>query len=138
MTKDRKYIENLFRNYKRNKARLKVLELGLLDDDDYTLGSIDYSSDNVQTSNIATLDNRIIARENETKRLKKDLTITEILLDSLDSRKDNQYKNVVNNYWIEGMTYTEVMPLVNIYSADNYFKLCNRVADSLLELLKEA
>ena len=44
MTKDKyKYIEGLLRNYKKNKSRIKILELGLVTDDDYTLGAIDYS-----------------------------------------------------------------------------------------------
>ena len=45
MTKDKyKYIEGLLRNYKKNKSRIKILELGLVTDDDYTLGAIDYSN----------------------------------------------------------------------------------------------
>ena len=37
MTKDKyKYVEGLLRNYKKNKSRIKILELGLVTDDDYT------------------------------------------------------------------------------------------------------
>ena len=44
MTRDKKrYIEALLYNYKKNKARLQILELGLISDDDFILGSIDYS-----------------------------------------------------------------------------------------------
>ena len=35
MTKDKyKYVEGLLRNYKKNKSRIKILELGLVTDDD--------------------------------------------------------------------------------------------------------
>ena len=44
MTRDKKrYIEALLYNYKDNKTRLIVLEEGLISDDDFILGSIDYS-----------------------------------------------------------------------------------------------
>ena len=66
MTRDKKrYIEALLYNYKKNKARLQILELGLISDDDFILGSIDYSKERVQSSNLSSLDNKIIARERE-------------------------------------------------------------------------
>lgn len=34
MTKDKKYIEYLLRNYKKNKARLRILELGMVNEQD--------------------------------------------------------------------------------------------------------
>ena len=54
MTKDKyKYIEDLLRNYKKNKSRIKVLELGLITDDDFTVGAIDYSKDKIQVSKMS-------------------------------------------------------------------------------------
>ena len=37
ITKDKKYIEYLFRNYKRNIARLKILNLNKVTENDYVL-----------------------------------------------------------------------------------------------------
>ena len=88
MTRDKKrYIEALLYNYKKNKARLQILELGLISDDDFILGGIDYSKERVQSSNLSSLDNKIIAREKETARLKRDIRLVEILLDSLSERE---------------------------------------------------
>lgn len=133
--KDRKYVEGLFRNYKRNKSRLRILELGLVNDGDNYLNGIDYSREVVQTSNVASLDNAIIAREREHAELVYKIAVTEALLDSLDSRKDSQYRQVVENYYIENKTYTEVMGIINMYKPSAYFDLCKRILDSLLELL---
>lgn len=135
ITKDKKYIEALFRNYKKNIARKKVLELGLITDDDYTLGAIDYSRDKIQTSNKPTLDNFIEARERELHQLNKDIAITEILLESLDSRKDSQYRKLIENYYIEKMTQSEVMRIINIYDNRYFFNLCSTVLNSLVELI---
>ena len=45
-------VESLLFNYKKNKARLEILDEGLITDDDFVMGSFDYSSERVQTSNI--------------------------------------------------------------------------------------
>lgn len=135
MIKDRKYIEFLLRSYKKNKARLKILKLGLINEQDNILSGIDYSREVVQTSNITSLDNAIIARENEIKRLEYDIGIVDALLESLDSRKDNQYKQVVNNYYIENKTYNEVMNIINIYNRYHYFEICKKILNDFLELI---
>ena len=98
MTKDKKYIEYLLRNYKKKKSRLRILNLGLINEDDNILNGIDYSKDKIQTSNLTSLDDAIIKREEEIKRLEYEINIVEALLDSLDSRKDNQYRQLVENF----------------------------------------
>ena len=135
MTKDKKYIEYLLRNYKKKKSRLRILNLGLINEDDNTLNGIDYSKDKIQTSNLTSLDDAIIKREEEIKRLEYEINIVEALLDSLDSRKDNQYRQLVENYYIENKTYTEVMPIINIYNRYHYFELCKKVLNEFLELI---
>ena len=127
MTKDKKYIEYLLRNYKKKKSRLRILNLGLINEDDNILNGIDYSKDKIQTSNLTSLDDAIIKREEEIKRLEYEINIVEALLDSLDSRKDNQYRQLVENYYIENKTSTEVMPIINIYNRYHYFELCKKV-----------
>ena len=110
MTKDKiSEVEVLLYNYKKNKARVRILELGLISDEDFVLGSMDYSSDRVQTSNLSTLDNKVIARQKEMGRLKKDIVRAEEMLGILNGR----YKTVVTNYYLEGKTYEEILPLIN-------------------------
>ena len=135
MTKDKKYIEYLLRNYKKKKSRLRILNLGLINEYYNILNCIDYSKDKIQTSNLTSLDDAIIKREEEIKRLEYEINIVEALLDSLDSRKDNQYRQLVENYYIENKTYTEVMPIINIYNRYHYFELCKKVLNEFLELI---
>ena len=135
MTKDKKYIEYLLRNYKKKKSRLRILNLNLVNEDDNILNGIDYSKDKIQTSNLTSLDDVIIKREEEIKRLEYEINIVEALLDSLDSRKDNQYRQLVENYYIENKTYAEVMPIINIYNKYHYFELCKKVLNEFLELI---
>ena len=135
MTKDKKYIEYLLRNYKKKKSRLRILNLGLINEDDNILNAIDYSKDKIQTSNLTSLDDAIIKREEEIKKLEYEINIVEALLDSLDSRKDNQYRQLVENYYIENKTHTEVMPIINIYNRYHYFELCKKVLNEFLELI---
>ena len=110
MTRDKKrYIEALLYNYKKNKARLQILELGLISDDDFILGSIDYSKERVQSSNLSSLDNKIIAREREITRLKKDIKLVEILLDSLSEREHL----VVKSFYIENISNVKIADMID-------------------------
>ena len=110
MTRDKKrYIEALLYNYKKNKARLQILELGLISDDDFILGSIDYSKERVQSSNLSSLDNKIIAREREITRLKKDIKLVEILLSSLSEREHL----VVKSFYIENISNVKIADMID-------------------------
>ena len=75
------------------------------------------------------------ALKEEIKRLEYEINIVEALLDSLDSRKNNQYKKIVENYYIKNMTYNEVMPIVSIYNKYHFFELCKKVLNDFLELI---
>ena len=110
MTRDKKrYIEALLYNYKNNKARLQILELRLISDDDFILGSIDYSKERVQSSNLSSLDNKIIAREREITRLKKDIKLVEILLGSLSEREHL----VVKSFYIENISNVKIADMID-------------------------
>ena len=110
MTKDKiAQVEALLYNYKKNKARLQILELGLVSDDDFLVGSFDYSSVRVQTSNLSSLDHKIIARENEIERLKKDIKLTEILLDSLSERD----RLVISSSYIDNIPGIKIADMIN-------------------------
>ena len=122
-------------NSKEVRKVMRLCALGMVTDDDFTISGVDYSKDKIQTSNLTSLDDAIIKREEEIKRLEYEINIVEALLDSLDSRKDNQYRQLVENYYIENKTYTEVMPIINIYNRYHYFELCKKVLNEFLELI---
>ena len=108
--------------------------MNLEDEDEAFIGAIDYSKDNVQTSNKRDLSDVVVAREKELKRLRKDVATTEALIDSLNSRKDSQYKKVVELYYIEGNIAENVMVEVGVYKW-RFYELCKKVLGSLAELL---
>ena len=131
-TKDKFYIENLFRNYKRNKSRLKILDKNLISNDDFLLGAIDYSKEKIQTSNLSSLDNIIEKREKEKEQLIKDIALTEILLDSLTER---DYL-IINSFYIERKTLVRIAQLLNRDDTKTVWRNKERILNSLTELLQ--
>ena len=136
-TKDKKYIENLLRRYKRNKARLSILEKGLVSEDDDILGAIDYTSKlktgNIQTSNINSLDNKIESREKEKEKLIEDITLTEILLESLTER---DYM-LIYNYYIERKTLVRIAQMLDRDDTKTIWRNKSRIINELEELLED-
>lgn len=133
--KDIEYVKRILKDYKWNKARIRNLEQNILDDNDNTLRGIDYSNEVVQNSNISSLDNIIITRENELKRLKREVMDVDIILDSLDSRNNNQKRKLIEYFYIENMTYWEVMPLVNINNTNSFFDILKKTTYKLVGVL---
>ena len=135
-TKDKKYIECLFRNYKRNIARLKILNLNLITDDDYILSSVNYTDKlklgNIQTSNLSSLDNSVIRREEEKKKLKEEIQITEILLDSLN----NKDRLIIEAYYIDNKTQVQVANIMNVYELSTVWRNRERILNNLLDIIK--
>lgn len=136
-TKDKKYIENLLRRYKRNKARLSILEKGLVSDEDNILGAIDYTSKlkmgNIQTSNVNSLDNKIERREKEKEKLIEDITLTEILLESLTER---DYM-LIYNYYIERKTLVRIAQMLDRDDTKTIWRNKSRIINELEELLED-
>ena len=132
MNRDKFYIENLFRNYKRNKSRLQILDKNLISDDDFLLGAIDYSKEKIQTSNLSTLDNIIEKREKEKDQLIKDITLTEILLNSLTER---DYL-IINSFYIERKTLVRIAQLLNRDDTKTVWRNKERILNTLTELLQ--
>lgn len=136
-TKDKKYIENLLRRYKRNKARFTILEKGLVSEDDDVLGAIDYTSKlktgNIQTSNINSLDNKIERREKEKEKLIEDITLTEILLESLTER---DYM-LIYNYYIERKTLVRIAQMLDRDDTKTIWRNKSRIINELEELLED-
>ena len=132
MTRDKKrYIEALLYNYKKNKARLQILELGLISDDDFILGSIDYSKERVQSSNLSSLDNKIIAREREITRLKKDIKLVEILLGSLSEREHL----VVKSFYIENISNVKIADMIDRTDLKTVWRIKDNALKNMVNLI---
>ena len=131
MNRDKFYIENLFRNYKRNKSRLQILDKNLISDDDLLLGAIDYSKEKIQTSNLSSLDNIIEKREKEKDQLIKDITLTEILLNSLTERD----YIIINSFYIERKTLVRIAQLLNRDDTKTVWRNKERILNELIEVV---
>jgi DNA-directed RNA polymerase specialized sigma subunit len=132
MTRDKKrYIEALLYNYKKNKARLQILELGLISDDDFILGSIDYSKERVQSSNLSSLDNKVIAREREITKLKKDIKLVEILLSSLSER---EYL-VVKSFYIENISNVKIADMIDRVDLKTVWRIKDNALRNMTNLI---
>ena len=132
MTRDKKrYIEALLYNYKKNKARLQILELGLISDDDFILGSIDYSKERVQSSNLSSLDNKIIAREREITRLKRDIKLVEILLGSLSEREHL----VVKSFYIENISNVKIADMIDRIDLKTVWRIKDNALRNMTNLI---
>ena len=132
MTRDKKrYIEALLYNYKNNKARLQILELGLISDDDFILSSIDYSKERVQSSNLSSLDNKIIARERETTRLKRDIKLVEILLGSLSEREHL----VVKSFYIENISNVKIADMIDRIDLKTVWRIKDNALKNMVNLI---
>ena len=93
-----KKVEHLLRSYKENKSEVEMLTYRL------DLNAIDYSKDKIQTSNISSLDEVVIAREKKLIQLKKDIHTTEALIRSLGER---DYK-IINDFYILERSQTKI------------------------------
>lgn len=132
MTKDKyKYVEGLLRNYKKNKSRIKILELGLVTDDDYTIEGIDYSKDKVQTSNKSDLSDAVARREKELEKLKYEVDLTEALLESLN----NKDRYIIEAFYIENIRINKIAVKLNYYENKSVWNNKNRIINSLIELV---
>ena len=132
MTKDKyKYIENLFRNYKKNKSRIKILQLGHITEDDFTISAIDYSKDKIQTSNMSDLSDAVIRRERELEQLKYETSLTEILLESLNARD----RYIVEAFYIEKIRVNKIAVKLNYYEDKSFWNNKNRIINSLMEIV---
>ena len=132
MTKDKyKYIENLFRNYKKNKSRIKILQLGYITEDDFTISAVDCSKDKIQTSNMSDLSDAVIRRERELEQLKYETSLTEILLESLNARD----RYIVEAFYIEKIRVNKIAVKLNYYEDKSVWNNKNRIINTLMEIV---
>lgn len=130
-TRDKKYVENLLRQYKKNKARLSIIENGLISDDDYILGAVDYSKDRVQTSNLGSLDNIVERREKEKERLMKDILLAETLLNSLTERDHN----LMYSFYVERKTLVRIAQMLDRDDTKTIWRNKERILEEMLEVM---
>ena len=132
MTKDKyKYIENLFRNYKKNKSRIKILNLGMVTDDDFTITGVDYSKDKIQTSNMSDLSNTVIKREKELEKLIYEVSVTEALLESLNAKD----RYIIEAFYIENIRMNKIAVKLNYYEIKTVWNNKDRIMNYLLDLV---
>ena len=133
MSKDKyKYIENLLRNYKKNKSRIKILELGIVTDDDFTISAIDYSKEKIQTSNQSDLSDLIIKREKELDKLKYEVSLTDALLESLNTKD----RYIVEAFYIENIRMNKIALKLNYYETKTIWTNKDRIINSLIDLVE--
>ena len=132
MTKDKyKYIENLFRNYKKNKSRIKILQLGYITDDDFTISAVDYSKDKIQTSNMSDLSDTVIRREKELEKLIYEVNVTEALLESLNTKD----RYIIEAFYIENIRMNKIAVKLNYYEIKTVWNNKDRIMNYLLDLV---
>ena len=132
MTKDKyKYIENLFRNYKKNKSRIKILQLGYITDDDFTISGVDYSKDKIQTSNMSDLSDLVIKREKELEKLIYEVNVTEALLESLNTKD----RYIIEAFYIENIRMNKIAVKLNYYEIKTVWNNKDRIMNYLLDLV---
>ena len=132
MTKDKyKYIENLFRNYKKNKSRIKILQLGYITEDDFTISAVDYSKDKIQTSNMSDLSDTVIKREKELEKLIYEVNVTEALLESLNTKD----RYIIEAFYIENIRMNKIAVKLNYYEIKTVWNNKDRIMNYLLDLV---
>ena len=133
MTKDKyKYIENLFRNYKKNKSRIKILNLGMVTDDDFTITGVDYSKDKIQTSNMSDLSDTVIKREKELEKLKYEVSLTDALLESLNTKD----RYIIEAFYIENIRMNKIALKLNYYETKTIWINKDRIINNLIDLVE--
>ena len=133
MSKDKyRYIENLLRNYKKNKSRIKILELGIVTDDDFTISAIDYSKEKIQTSNNNDLSDLIVKREKELDKLNYEVSLTDALLESLNTKD----RYIVEAFYIENIRMNKIALKLNYYETKTIWINKDRIINSLVNLVE--
>ena len=61
--------------------------------------------------------------------------IIKVYKGGIEVSKLNEKQKAFADYYIENKTYTEVMPIINIYNRYHFFELCKKVLNEFLELI---
>lgn len=127
----REYIERILYNYKRNKSRLKILNMNELTDEDYTIGAIDYSKDKIQTSNSSDLSDFAVKREREKVDIETDIITAAAILESLN---EFDYA-IINGLYVENLKQREILEAINRFDVCTVHRNKERILRQLEDLV---
>lgn len=119
--KKEKTVEYLLKNYRNNKAEIKMLSYGL------DLQAVQYNRDAVQTSNKSDLSDIVIKREKILNELKQDVHDTECLLDSLEDKE----RFIIEGFYIRGLKQVDIASELNLNTEDAVWKRKNNILKNL-------
>lgn len=120
-------VEHLLRTYKFNVSRVDVLRRRQISDKDKILKGLDTSNEYVQTSNLSSLDNIVIAREEEIEKLERDIQDTESMLDSM-CEKDNF---LITQFYIEKKTAVKISSAMGYSELKSFWRNKKRILEEL-------
>ena len=108
-----------------------MLELGLITDDDFTISGVDYSKDKIQTSNMSDLSDTVIKREKELEKLIYEVSVTEALLESLNTKD----RYIIEAFYIENIRMNKIAVKLNYYEIKTVWNNKDRIMNYLLDLV---
>lgn len=119
--KKEKTVEYLLKNYRNNKAEIKMLSYGL------DLQAQQYDTVNVQTSNKRDLSDVVVKREKILNELKQDVHDAECLLSSLEDRD----RFIIEGFYIKGLKQVDIASELNLNTEDAVWKRKNNILKKL-------
>lgn len=119
--KKEKTVEYLLKNYRNNKAEIKMLSYGL------DLQAVQYDRDAVQTSNKSDLSDIVIKREKILAELKQDVYDADQLIQSLGDVD----RFIIEGIYIKELTQVEIASRLNYNTENTVAKRKGRILQSL-------
>ena len=103
----------------------------MVTDDDFTISGVDYSKDKIQTSNMSDLSDTVIKREKELEKLIYEVSITEALLESLNTKD----RYIIEAFYIENIRMNKIAVKLNYYEIKTVWNNKDRIMNYLLDLV---
>ena len=103
----------------------------MVTDDDFTISGVDYSKDKIQTSNLSDLSDTVIKREKELEKLIYEVSVTEALLESLNTKD----RYIIEAFYIENIRMNKIAVKLNYYEIKTVWNNKDRIMNYLLDLV---
>ena len=103
----------------------------MVTDDDFTVSGVDYSKDKIQTSNMSDLSDAVIKREKELEKLIYEVSVTEALLESLNTKD----RYIIEAFYIENIRMNKIAVKLNYYEIKTVWNNKDRIMNYLLDLV---
>ena len=103
----------------------------MVTDDDFTISGVDYSKDKIQTSNMSDLSDTVIKREKELEKLIYEVSVTEALLESLNTKD----RYIIEAFYIENIRMNKIAVKLNYYEIKTVWNNKDRIMNYLLDLV---